>query len=211
MAADKELLEFVSQALMSKVPRDEIERILAEAGWPRDRVKAALSSFADVEIPLPVPRPRAYGSARDAFLYLVIFVALCLSSYYLGSLFFNIIDIAFPDPAVTERSELLRPDRIRWAIAMLVVSFPAYLILSVKINSEIAKDSEQRGSRVRKWLTYLTLFIAAMFVIGDLVGLVYQFLKGELTIRIGLQILTVAAIASVIFVYYLRSIGRDES
>ena len=94
---------------------------------------------------------------------------------------------------------------------MLVVSFPAYLFLSMRIDSEFAKDPEQRASRVRKWLTYLTLFIAALFVIGDLVGLVYQFLKGELTIRIGLQILTVAVIAGVIFVYYLRSVGRDES
>ena len=47
-------------------------------------------------------------------------------------------------------------------------------------------------------------------MIGDLVVLIHGFLSGDLTIRVGLKILTVGAIAGTIFLYYLGAAARDE-
>jgi hypothetical protein len=63
---------------------------------------------------------------------------------------------------------------------------------------------------VRRWLTYLTLFIAACVLIGDFVSLVYNVLGGELTVRFVLKVLTVGIIAGTVFWYYLSELRLDE-
>ena len=209
-AISRELGEFVREALARRTPRAEIERILVEAGWSREPVRAALAAYADLEFPIPVPRPRASLSAREAFLYLVLFSALGMSAYHFGALLFGIIDRVFPDPATADWIAVSTADRIRWSIATLLVAFPTYLLVARRIARETATDPGRRASRVRKWLTYLTLFVAAVTVIGDLVVLIHGFLSGDLTIRVGLKILAVGVIAGTIFLYYLRSAARDE-
>ena len=209
--ADSELAYFVKEALLRGASREEIETALIGAGWPREQVRQALSGYADIEFPVPVPLPKQQLSARDAFFYLVLFSTLGLSAYYLGSLIFQIIDIVFPDPTPVASHGFWGQNKIRWAIAVLVVSFPLYLFLAARISSEIAAEPLKGASGVRKWLTYLTLFVAALVIIGDLVALVYQFLNGDLSIRVALKILTVGVISGAIFVYYLRSVSRSEA
>lgn len=209
-AADTELGLFVKDALMRGASRDEIETALTDAGWPGEQVREALSGYAESEFVVPVPRPKPYLTARDAFIYLVLFWALGLSAYYLGLLIFHLIDMVFQDPAP------LRPgswgqDKIRWAISVLVVSFPLYLYLAKKTAAEVEAEASKRTSKVRKWLTYMTLFVASTIIISALVTLIYKFLMGDLTIQVTLKILTVAVIASVIFFYYLRSVSGHES
>ena len=204
--SSEELVAFVQEALARGVPRERIEAALLEAGWPRDRVARALRAFAEVDFPLPVPRPQPYLSAREAFLYLLLFTALFLSAFHLGAILFELIEKLFPDPAGGGFSE----GTVRWGVSVLVVSFPLYLFLAVRQEREMARDPEKRTSKVRKWLTYMTLFVAAGFLIGDLVALVYHFLEGELTVRFLLKVLVVASIAGAVFGYYLRDLRKEE-
>ncbi len=73
-----------------------------------------------------------------------------------------------------------------------------------------SRDPERRGSKVRKWLTYLTLFVAATILTGDLITLLYNLLGGELTSRFLLKAATVAAIAGGVFGYYLWDLRGEE-
>jgi hypothetical protein len=205
-----ELTDFVKAALARDVPRDEIGAALGKAGWTVEQVRAALAGFADSDFPIPVPRPRPYLDAREAFLYLVLFSTLYLSAYYLGDLLFDIINTALPDPADHPGSALYRRTSMRWAVASLVVAFPVFFYMSVLVGREIAADPNKRGSRVRRWLTYVTLFIASSVLIGDVVTLIYNLLGGELTLRFLLKVLVVAFIAGSVFWYYLTDIRREE-
>jgi len=54
-------------------------------------------------------------------------------------------------------------------------------------------------SPVRKWLTSVTLFIAASVLIGDGISLVTNLLGGEFTIRFLLKSLVVAGVAAAVF------------
>ena len=65
-------------------------------------------------------------------------------------------------------------------------------------------------SAVRRWLTYLTLFVAAAVLVGDMIALVYNLLGGELTLRFVLKVLVAAVIAGTIFGYYLMDLRREE-
>ena len=75
---------------------------------------------------------------------------------------------------------------------------------------DIARDPMKRTSKVRRWLTYLTLFSAACALLGDFATLVYNALGGELTVRFLLKAITVALIAGTAFIYYLQDLRQDE-
>jgi hypothetical protein len=212
VAAGDDLVDFVREALSRKIPREQITDALRAGGWSGDQIQTALGAYADAEFPIPVPRARPYLSARDAFVYLVLFGTLYTSAYNLGSLIFGFIDIAFPDAAARtfENYDQVVRGRIRWSVASLIVAVPVFLYLSWLTGREISRDPGKRASKVRRWLTYLTLFVAACVLIGDVTTLVYNLLGGELTVRFLLKVATVAAIAGTAFTYYLRDLRQDE-
>jgi hypothetical protein len=209
-AATQELERFVREALASGASRQQLEMVLAAAGWTPDQVRGALAAWADVAFPVPVPRPRAQLSAREAFLYLLLFSTLYLTAWHLGSLLFDLVNHALPDPADAQfRAGNLGPS-MRWSIATLAVAFPVFAFLARHIGMELARHPEKRLSPVRRWLTYLTLFIAAGALIGDLIVLVYNVLGGEASLRFLLKVGVVGAIAGTIFGYYLVDLRREE-
>jgi hypothetical protein len=211
MAAGDELIDFVGAALGRGLSRARIEEALRKGGWTADQIRGALNAFADVEFPIPVPRARPYLSAREAFMYLVLFGTLYTSAYSLGSLLFDFINLAFPDPAVaSEQYGAYIRQSIRWSVSSIIVAFPVFLYLSWVTGREVARDPIKRASKVRRWLTYLTLLVAACALIGDFTTLVYNALGGELTIRFVLKVATVALIAGTAFIYYLRDLRQDE-
>ncbi len=208
---DDSLERFVHDALARGVSRAEVETVLADAGWARDEIDSALARWADTDFPVPVPRPKPYVSAREAFIYLVLFTLLYLSAWSLGALLFQLIDRGIPDPARSYGIRASGLTAIRWAVAMLVIAFPGYLLLSWRTYRVTRLETERRKSRVRKWLTYLTLFLAASVLLGDLISLVFNLLEGELTVRFLLKVLTVAGIAGAIFGYYLWDLRQDDA
>jgi len=211
MAINEELLSFVKDALARGLPRAEIEGALLEAGWKADQVEHALAAFAPVEFPIPVPRPRLYLSAREAFIYLVLFTTLYLTAFNFGRLIFQFINLGFPDPAAYAGFVDSVRQAIRFSVASLVIAFPIFLWLSLLIGRSIKRDPSKRASKVRKWLTYMTLFVAAGVIIGDLTTLVYSFLGGDLSARFALKVVTVAVIAGGIFGYYLWALRKEET
>lgn len=211
MAINEELLSFVKDALARDLSRAQIEDALLQTGWKADQVDHALGAFAQVDqFPIPVPRPKLYLSAREAFMYLVLFTTLYLTTFNLGRLIFQFANLAFPDPAALYDVATSAREGIRFSVASLVIAFPIFMYLSLLIGRSIKRDPSKRASKVRKWLTYMTLFVAAAVIIGDLTALVYNFLGGELSLRFALKVITVAAIAGGIFGYYLWDLRQEE-
>jgi hypothetical protein len=209
--ADPKLVVFVESALRAGQSRDAVRQALEQAGWSRDQASDALANYADVAFAVPVPRPRAQVSARDAFWYLLMFGTLYVSAFYLGDLLFGFINRAFPDDlAFGDRTEYVESG-IRWATAALIVAFPVFLLTAWKTGKEVAADPTRRNSAIRKWLTYMTLLIAAAAIVTDGITLIYNVLSGELTLRFILKVLVVAAIAGSLFGYYTWSIRADDA
>jgi hypothetical protein len=211
MAVNEELFGFLKEGLERGLSRQKLEEVLLETGWPPDQVRAGLRAFADVEFPVPVPRPKPYLSAREAFVYLVLFSTLYVSAFSLGNLVFALINRAFPDPAVDPVAALeVTREAIRWAISLLVVTFPVFVFVSRRNERSVRAEPTRRLSAVRRWLTYLTLFVASGFLIGDMTSVVYNLLSGEITVRFVLKVLTVGVIAGSVFWYLVRDLGKEE-
>ena len=99
---------------------------------------------------------------------------------------------------------------MRWSIASVIIAFPVFVFVARHLSKELARNPVKRLSAVRRWLTYLTLFIAAGVLIGDMIALVNNLLGGELTVRFVLKVLVAALIAGTIFGYYLWDLRREE-
>lgn len=206
MAAKDALSRFVRDALSAGRSRDEIRAELGAAGWSPREISEALAAYAETAFVPPVPRPVPRFTARDVFVYALLFTALALTAVQLVTLVHAVIDAALPDPAFPDPWRGRERTRIRWAISILAVSTPLYLWLSLRTGRRIEADRGERPSPVRRWLTYLALFVAALVFLGDISYVIYNFLSGELTLRFLLKAATVALVAGGLFAFYIGDV-----
>ena len=207
-----ELQLFVREALVQKKSRKDIREELKKAGWPKDEVDSTLGMFAESSFSVPVPKRKPYLSAREAFLHLVMFLTLYVSAIALGTILFQFINIWIPDPLRSYYGFESIRGALRMGTSSLVIAFPVFLWMSFLVKRAMKKDPEKRESKIRKWLTYATLFVAAGIIIGDLIGILNSLLGGEITARFFLKALVVGAISAAIFSYYLvdlRSVEKE--
>lgn len=204
---------FVKEALSKGLSRDSIKTALTSAGWQTDEIHTALHSYTESEFPIPVPRRQPHISARESFLYLVLFMTLAISATSLGTIIFQLINRWLPDSlSGYDTMYYLQSvnSTLRTASASLIVAFPIFLYVSRLTLDAIKKNPDLRLSRPRTAITYLALFFASAIIIGTLITLLTSVLGGELTARFILKTLTVLAISGSIFGYYLTDLRRAE-
>ncbi len=145
---------------------------------------------------------------RDVFLHLLSIVSLVAVAVSFGTLLFQYVNVYFPDVVVDYGyyNRFGYFDQIRSALAALIVFLPVYVWVSRFIKKDISQNPEKRDLKIRKWLLYLTLFVAALVIITDLIVLIRSFLEGELTTRFVLKVFSVLFIAGSTFYYYLNEL-----
>ena len=96
-------------------------------------------------------------------------------------------------------------------MATLIIVFPVYILMTWYLNRAYQRTPELVNLRTRKWLVYLTIFLAAVIILGDLVTLIFNFLSGELTTRFVLKGLAVLLVMAAIFAYYLWEVRKYKT
>lgn len=140
-------------------------------------------------------------TAKDFFLHVAVIALLYTGTVALLNILFNVINAAFPQ--VTQYN-YYSSSSISLPVATLVVVFPLFLFLANLIRKGYVEDPSRKEYPVRKWLIYITLFIAGAVLAGDLVTLIYFFLDGqELTTGFILKIISVLVVTGAIFGYYM--------
>ena len=139
-------------------------------------------------------------------MYLLATITLYFTAYSVITLLFAYINVGFPDALDAMYGGV--GDTIRWSLALLIIIFPVYLWVSRFLHRDMVADPGKQDIKIRKWLLYLTLFLAAILAIGDLVALIYNFLQGEITMRFILKVVSVFAVAAGVFWYYLYDLRR---
>lgn len=147
---------------------------------------------------------------RDVFLHLFAMIALYWVAISFIMLCWQYINYFFPDALSLRYGYQSYVGAIRFAVASLIIIFPLFILATWYLNKIYKRESQVRESKIRKWLIYLTLFAAALIIIGDLVSVIYNFLGGDITIRFVLKALSVLVVAGVVFSYYLDDVRRQE-
>lgn len=198
------LNDFIAHARSKGMDHQTIRMLLLSSGWKEKDVATALSSES-LEMAIPVP-PDA-SSARDAFFHLLNFTALYSTVIALIVLFFTYLNRLLPDRVVDylgyEDGTL---SSIRWSLAVVIVSYPLLLWMAKLIAKELQQHPEKAVGGVRRWLTYLTLFVTACTLVGDLITLIFTLLQGELTLRFTLKVLVILGLTGFPFCYYFLSL-----
>ncbi|OGN29697.1 MAG: hypothetical protein A3A33_04360 [Candidatus Yanofskybacteria bacterium RIFCSPLOWO2_01_FULL_49_25] len=145
---------------------------------------------------------------KEFFLHLLTFGLLYVFAVSFIGLWWQIINIKFPDLLVYYSIGF---DQLRWPISILIVVFPIYVVLARMTTQAIIADPNKKDLRIYRWLVYLTLFATAVTVIVDLISLLYNFLGGELTTRFGLKVFVVLIVSLGIFGYYLWHLRSNVS
>jgi hypothetical protein len=197
------LEQFIAHARKKNVDHQTIRMLLLSAGWKEKDIARAIGA-STLEMPIPLP-PDA-GGARDAFFHLLTFAAFYTTIISLVILFFSYINRLFPDPAVEQFAMSDDLSGIRWSIAAVLVACPLFFLLSRLLLREMQRNVEKASSGVRRWLTYLTLFVAATALMGDVITLVFTVLEGELSVRFLLKVAVVFALAGLTFSYYFLAL-----
>lgn len=149
---------------------------------------------------------------RDMFLHLLAIVTLYWASITFVTLLWQFINYFLPDisryggfgdPYYTYNTT------IRFAVSSLFVVFPVFIGTSWFLNKIYKKEAVVRESKIRKWLLYFTLFVAALVVVGDLVTVINALLGGETTLKFILKALSVLVVAGFVFGYYLDDVRKE--
>ncbi len=151
-------------------------------------------------------QPTKTSVAKDVFAYLLTFVMLYLGAIDLIALLWQIVSVQFPDPA---SFGWINPyDSMRNSIASLIIVWPVFLLMARYLASDLKRFPEKTELWVRRWLTYLTIFVAAITIIIDLITLLNSFLGGELTTRFVLKVLVVLLVAVGVLGYEFWELKR---
>ena len=153
------------------------------------------------------------ASPKDFFLHLFTVGLLYYSAVSFLMLVFQLADKYFPETLNTYGGyspTSYADSTIRFAISSLVVLFPLFLYLNNYLHKQYEKDANKKHLRIRKWLVYLTLFISAITLAGDLIATINKFLDGFPPISFILKAASILIVAGGIFYYYLVDIRAAE-
>lgn len=154
--------------------------------------------------------PPAKTGPRDVFLQLFVIIMLYLAAVNLGTALFQLINSYFPDPLAEGGYYPYYFDRLRWAMAFLLIAYPLYIWVNWLSEKELKKTPEKRELKIRKWLITFTIFATGVIMVVDLVTLLYNFLAGELTLRFVLKVFAVLFVAASVGGYNLYALKRKE-
>lgn len=152
---------------------------------------------------------KVHMSPKDFFLYVGAMITLYVSVFSLIALLFQYIDVLFPDRLDYYYDPYSAA--IRWQMASLIIIFPVFLFVTRLLNKDIQTEPAKKELGIRKWLIYITLFVAGAAVLIDLIALLNTFLGGELTTRFALKVIVVLVVVGDVFIYYFFDLkGRWE-
>ena len=142
-------------------------------------------------------------TARHFVLQLSSLASLYLSLSFLIVMIFGVINIIFPDAANGYWEVESARQSVRVGIAVLIVFFPTYLILTRIVNK--LRRTETAGSylSLTKWLIYLSLLIGGGVLLVDLAVVIMTFLEGDITQRFVFKAAAVLLVVGSAFYYYI--------
>lgn len=147
--------------------------------------------------------------AKHMFYYLLSLVTLGFTSIGVGKILFQIINATFLETTFSYESAF-SPWELQFGISSVIVTAPIFFFLGLRIQKDLAAKLLNQDSAIRKWLTYLILFISSLVIIGVLIELLNNFFQGELTVKFILKALSVLLLSSAIFSFYLFDIRREK-
>lgn len=199
MPVQKELSDYIREALKAGQSRETIHATLLAENWTETEVEIALAQWSDTTPAGPVPRPVRSTSAKDAFFYALLFVGFGMVAGNTLAMLLAQVNFWIPEAGRVDRYQV---SGIRWAMAAIIVFAPAFWYMNRVDSRATIADSSRSHNTIRRWLSSLAMLIAVITLMGDALYLIYKFLDGHVTARFLAKSAIVALIAAVVLSYF---------
>lgn len=154
---------------------------------------------------IEIMQRRSGTTPKDLFLNLGAIVAMYTAVVSLLKLLFSVINSAYPQ--INAGYYYGGSQSISWPVSILIIFFPIFVFLMRVLEKGYVTEPEKKNIGIRKWLTYITLFIAGLTLAGDFVTILYFFIDGqELTTGFIMKVVAVFVITFGVFYYYISDI-----
>ncbi|AEV38623.1 hypothetical protein PSE_4119 [Pseudovibrio sp. FO-BEG1] len=203
------LSEFVRDALNKGFSKDDIRSSLSPSDWTAIEIDTALKSWSYDETIGAVPQPQRSTSAWDAVFYALLFAAFGMVIGNTLILLLGLITLWIPEVGDSFSRSGLRS--LRWSMAALIIFTPVFLWLHLKDERGSSANPASKYSSVRRWLTAIAIFAAAMTLLCDAIYLIYRFLDGDLTARFIAKSCAVALLSLVVIQYFHQGRQLQEN
>jgi len=140
-----------------------------------------------MEIENTIPAAKGNEKMQPAFhlfLYLTTFFSLGFLMSGIIAIYSQLVNKYVEDTAILDQfssGSTFDDSGVKYGLASLVIAAIVYFPISYLINKKLAKGEIRQDSLVRKFLTYIALFVLVAITIGSLAVLFFNYLNGELT------------------------------
>jgi hypothetical protein len=200
MRARETLSEFVRDGLRAGHSIDALRATLERAGWPALDIEAALSSWMDDGLRVPVPLPRPSPSGRELVVFGLFAVTLVVMIWHLVQLSFALIEIWIPDPDWPDRA--VPSGSIRWSISALVVMLPLFVWLTYRVETPARGKSRRHLSPLQGRFGAVAVLLSILVLLGSAVAVVYAGLTGDLTAQFLAKAAVVVAVCGLLITWF---------
>lgn len=158
-----------------------------------------------------VPNSAAGSSTMwDSFEHILMFISLYVLATSMGIILNIFVDKWAPGVEISEYYSAINSTTLRGALAALIVSYPLFAYFFLNVAKRTNDRPAIRHLAARKILTYLTLVITFVIVIGYIISIIYNFISGNVTLNSFLHFFVTVLIAATIFAYYLNEVKEDR-
>ena len=149
-------------------------------------------------------------SPKFFFISVGVLIALATTLASFLSLVFDMLNSVLPDTLSPSGYASYDYASMRTSVAILVIMFPVFLVLSYVWSKVVANGLSSKDSTIKKWMLYLILFFLSLMAVIDLVTLVQYFISGEITTRFILKVLVIVVTVFVAGLYYVRRLSDTK-
>lgn len=157
--------------------------------------------------------PSSTHSMWDAFEHVLLFISLYIFATAFALLLHFFVDRIFPS-SISTTSYLSGSSYystiIRGYLAAIIVSYPFFAFLFLRITKRTFELPDLRKIHARKTLIYITLIVTFIIGLINLISIVYNFLGGNINLNFLLHFFVTFIVSGIIFLYYLNQVRSDK-
>lgn len=209
--------QYIERLRSQNVSDDEIRKNLISAGWNERDVNKVLTPPPPSHSSDSIPPPPSKGthSMWDAFEHILLFISLYVLATSIALILHFFVDEQLPAIEVQRSYSYLtsswKYSLLRGYNAALIVAYPLFAFFFWRVTKRTLANPSLRNLRSRKFLIYLTLVIAFIIMISNIIATIYSFLNGNLTMNFIMHIIITLVVTAVVFGYYLEQVHEDRA
>lgn len=159
------------------------------------------------------PLPESVGM-WDAFEHVLMFISMYVFASSSSMLLHTFVDTWLPDVTTTNSMYNSYNDLgsvlTRAYLSAIIVSFPIFAFLFLRITKHTKLNPTIRSLKLRKSLIYITLTVTFIILIWKLINTVYTMLSGNIGVNFLLHFVITVSVSGLIFAYYFLQVKEDR-